>query len=207
MPEPVTAAAGVVTWAAVSALSGILGNRADKHILDRIVDRCINHDIHTALRAAWVETGNTLFAEYRTRSAYELSQPWEKKRVDRLQEQFVWPKTLDLIFPSMDDEVVLAVANDAAQLFMASEGEFDLIAKLEELWWWDELPEQLQRIIRERLLVELTCRFINISVSRAPKARDALFFQQFIALRQAATATVTSLSDFRTEVQSRLGSH
>ncbi|MEJ7654772.1 MAG: hypothetical protein WKH64_16265, partial [Chloroflexia bacterium] len=110
MLEPISLTVGAVIWAANELGPSILANRADKHVLERVVDRLFNRDVQVSLPAAWEKTGKAIFSEYRQLHEFKSASRQSKKQIDEWEEQFTGKGTIPKLFQSIDDETALQAA-------------------------------------------------------------------------------------------------
>jgi len=170
MAEPITLTIGAVLWAANTLGPEILAGRADRHVLERVMDRCFNRDVQVSLPAAWEKTGKAIFSEYRQLHEFKSASRQSKKEIAEWEEQFTWKGTIPKLFQSIDDATALQAASDVAQLFLTTEDEWPPMVRLKQEWWWEKLPPGLQGLISKRLQVELTCQYINAAAASGAKS-------------------------------------
>jgi hypothetical protein len=187
--------------------------------IDRWLDARINHDVQQALRRSFARAVEDLLKEY------QAGRPWEELPLEQqtlVRERCALlqsPKTIARLFPTVDDPRGELPDEDVARLFTADHEMVnrELLSELDRLGLIEGLPADFQRRLRERLLKGITYYFFELGIKREEKTRDAVFFQQLVALRRDAAAAQADLSrilaaldalpqvrDWQAEVVSRL---
>jgi tetratricopeptide (TPR) repeat protein len=187
--------------------------------IDRWLDARINHDVQQALRRAFARAVEDLLKEY------QAGRPWRELPLEQqtlVRERCALlqsPKIIAQLFPTVDDPRGELPDEDVARLFTADHETVnrELLAELDRLGLIEGLPADFQRRLRERLLKGITYYFFELGIKGEEKTRDAVFFQQLMALRGDAAAAQADLSrilaaldalpqvrDWQAEVLSRL---
>jgi ABC-type phosphate/phosphonate transport system ATPase subunit len=203
MPEPLTlVVGGFLAGFLGDVVANVAASKVEHNLLDVFLDKHINHDIQKSLRDAWIASCDKSFKTYRASPDYARLPGDERILVEERAKLFRAPQTIQALFPAVDDPSALLTSGDVARLFIASHHDTNrqMIAAIDQQGLWDGLPGGLQNILNQLLLHGLMFEFIEFAIKREPKARDALFFQQFVALRQTTDGTEAELLALRDRV-------
>ena len=195
MPALTTVVGGFLGGLAAGVGQEIAADLLKERTIDRWLDARINHDVQETLRRAFAEAVGDLLAEYQaSRSWGELSAEQRtlvRERCELLRSRGI----ITQLFPTVDDPRGELPDEDVARLFTADHGTVneELLAELQRLGLMDGLPADFQRRLRERLLNGVTYYFFERGIKGDEKTRDAVFFQQLVALRRDAAAAQADL--------------
>ncbi len=203
---------GLVGSFSGNVLSNVAAGRFDKDIIQPLFDNYTNHDIQKAFTKAWSEAVKAIFNTYR-----QPYTPEEQQAVEQAKTILASEATVARIFDSPDGDdpdadadgeksATLLTLSDIGLLYTADPqaANQELQAKLDKLQLLQGLPTTLQDKLKEELLGYAKFYFIEIAVKREPRARDAYFHQQLIALREAVDAIRTQMQDLTQGAHIRL---
>jgi hypothetical protein len=195
MPEPLTlVVGGFLAGFLGDVVTNVTASKAEK-LLDAFLDRRGNQDIQKALHQAWRNTITDLFKQYRSYAAIDPQNDYTRSLVRARKKRLLNEETIQQIFPTLDDPRTYTNDQDVARLFTGDRETVrkQLITHMEELELLQDLPPALRGTLTQNILHGLTFHFVEIAVKRDPKARDALFFQQLIGVRQTTERTAADI--------------
>ncbi len=165
-----------------------------------------NHDIQKALHKAWKMAAQGIFDDY-NKGQKRLSSD-EQTAVKEHYQQLVNPETVDKIFTFTDDKDKLLTQADVGQLYVADWAQLNrqLMAELKKYPLWDALPPSWRDTLECSLLNRLRYYFLELGIKdkNKPESRDAVFFQQFIILRQQLGESEQALKDLMKDLDDQL---
>jgi len=192
MPQPVLTLLtnGFLGNIIAGLISEVIYDFSKKQLFERWLDKRIIPDLQKALRQAFREAVGDILRSYEHSGQLGRLPIQERELVLARCELLRRDKEIAKIFPPVDDPRAVLTEKDIARIFTTDheEASSQLVARLEELGLLEGLPSDFRRLLENQLLDGITFYFVERGIKRNEKVKDAVFFQQLIALRREEQA-------------------